>query len=74
MKKASPPATTPLRAFEAGQIWEVAGENVAISFVGKTLVHFRRYTIQARGTAPLLSSKPDFERFLRAKKATLRKG
>ncbi len=45
--------------------------NLAVTMVGKLLVHYRQYKTQSRGSGVSLCSKTDFERFLVKGKATL---
>ena len=60
-----------LQPFQAGQVWEVAGSNLLIGDVGKTLVHYKRYKGKPRGVPTSLSAKGDLEKYLLENKAVL---
>lgn len=62
---------TKLTAFQPGQIWRVDDLNLAVTSVGKTLVHYKRYKTQPKGVQTTLSSKPDLEKYLASRKAVL---
>jgi hypothetical protein len=54
-----------------GQVWKVGDIHVAVVAVGKTLIHFKRFKHHPRGTQIQLSSRPDFDAYLRANGAAL---
>ena len=60
-----------LKPFAAGQIWEVADVSLRIDMVGKTLVQYKRYSLQPRGVPTSFSNKKDLEKFLTVNKAIL---
>ena len=60
-----------LKPFAAGQVWEVAKTSLKISLVGKTLVQYKRYTLQPRGVPTSFSNTKDLEKFLTVNKAIL---
>lgn len=71
-KKKAPAVETPAyRDFQPGQVWRIGEMNLAVTMVGKLLVHYRQYKTQSRGSGVSLCSKTDFERFLTKGKATL---
>jgi len=45
--------------------------NLAITAVGKNLVHYKRYRTQPRGVQTTLSSKPALEDYLKHSRAVL---
>jgi hypothetical protein len=55
---------TVAKPFEAGQIWKVGDIHLAVTAVGKTLVHYKRYKNQSKGVPTRLSSKPELEKYL----------
>ena len=57
--------------FQKGQVWRIGNVNLAVTSVGKTLVHYKRYKTQPKGVQTTLSSKPDMEELLRNSKAVL---
>ena len=57
--------------FQVGQIWKLGDENLLVTSLGKTLVHYKKYKLQPRGVRTTLSSKSDLEELLRNRKATL---
>ena len=50
--------------FRKGQVWRIGDINLAVTSVGKTLVHYKRYRTQPRGIQTTLSSKPDLQTYL----------
>jgi len=61
----------PLVPFQKGQVWRIGDLNLAVTSVGKTLVHYKRYRTQPRGIQTTLSSKPDLEQYLMSSDAVL---
>ena len=66
---ASAPTTDP--PFQKGQVWRIGDVNLAVTSVGKTLVHYKRYRMQSRGIPTTLTSKPDLRKYLANSKAVL---
>jgi len=66
---ASPVKTFP--PFEKGQVWKIGDLNLAVTLVGKTLVHYKQYRTQTKGIQTTLTSKPDLQRYLLSNKAVL---
>ncbi len=60
-----------LAPFQEGQVWRMGDLNLAVTSVGKTLVHHRRYTTQRKGIRITLSSKSDLRKFLMSGHAVL---
>jgi len=73
MKKATAAAATAKKqvSFEKGQVWRIGDTNLAVTSVGKTLVHYKRYKTQAKGVQTTLSSKPELQKYLLSAKAVL---
>jgi len=61
----------PLAPFQKGQVWRIGDLNLAVTSVGKTLVHYKRYKTQQKGIQTTLTSKPDLERYLVSSNAVL---
>jgi hypothetical protein len=57
--------------FQKGQVWKIGELNLAITSVGKTLVHHKRYTVNSRGIQITLTSKTDLRRYLLSSNAVL---
>ena len=57
--------------FQKGQIWRIGDLNVAVTSVGKTLVHYKQYRTQPKGIRTTLTSKPDLQKYLVSSKAVL---
>jgi hypothetical protein len=57
--------------FQSGQIWQMGDANLEIGLVGKRLVHYKHYKIQAKRPPTQLSSKGTLERFLQKRRASL---
>ena len=70
-RAAAAPSRKTFVLFQKGQIWKVGDVNLAVTSVGKTLVHYKRYKTQPRGIQTTLSSKPDLEKYLLNSNATL---
>ena len=66
---ASAPTTDP--PFQKGQVWRIGDVNVAVTSVGKTLVHYKRYRRQSKGIQTTLTSKPNLRKILVSSKAVL---
>ncbi len=60
--------------FRKGQVWKVGEVKLAVTAVGKTLVHYKRYVRQPKGVRTTLSSKGDLKKYLRSTKAVLLEG
>ena len=57
--------------FQKGQVWKIGDLHLAVTAVGKTLVHYKRYRTQTKGVPTTLSSKPDLEQYLLRSNAVL---
>ena len=57
--------------FQKGQVWRIGELNLAVSSVGKTLVHYKRYKTQPHGVPSTLIRKPDLQKYLMRSKAVL---
>jgi hypothetical protein len=57
--------------FQKGQVWRIGDLNLAVTSVGKTLVHHKRYTIHPRGIQTTLTSKSDLRKYLMSGNAVL---
>jgi hypothetical protein len=62
---------TPLPAFEAGQVWQMADSNIHITLIGRTLVHFKRGAPGAKRVSTSLIAKAALEQFLIKNRAVL---
>ena len=60
--------------FQKGQLWKVGDLNLAVTLVGKTLVHYKHYRTQPKGIQTSLSSKSDLQKYLLSSKAVLVSG
>ena len=60
-----------LEPFEKGQIWKIGELNLAVTSVGKTLVHHKRYTVNPRGIQITMTSKTDLRDYLLSSDAVL---
>jgi hypothetical protein len=60
-----------LGPFQKGQVWRIGDLNLAVTSVGKTLVHYKRYRTQAKGIQITLSSKPSLQEYLVSSNAVL---
>lgn len=65
------PTHEPLGPFLKGQIYRIGDVNLAVTMVGKTLVHYRKYKTQPRGAQITLTSKLDLQKYLVSNKAIL---
>ena len=70
-RAAAASARTTLAPFQKGQVWRMGDLNLAVTSVGKTLVHYKRYTTQPRGIQTTLTSKSDLRKYLMSGKAVL---
>jgi hypothetical protein len=65
----------PLLELQSGQIWELAGSNLQIGLLGKTLVHYKHYKKQNKGHgqrgSAFLASKKVLESYLKENNAIL---
>ena len=57
--------------FQKGQLWRIGDLNLIVTSVGKNLVHYRKYRMQARGIPTTLSLKAELEKYLISSKAVL---
>jgi len=60
-----------LAPFQKGQVWRIGDLNLAVTSVGKTLVHHKRYTTHPRGIQTTLTSKSDLRKYLMSGNAVL---
>jgi hypothetical protein len=60
-----------LQPFQTGQIWKMEDSNLEIGLIGKTLVHYKHYRVQMKGSPVSLSNKDTLERYLQDKEAVL---
>lgn len=61
----------PFAPFQKGQVWKMGDLNLAVTSVGKTLVHYKQYKKQSRGIQTTLSSKLDLQNYLQNGNAIL---
>ena len=52
-------------------MWRIGDLNLAVTSVGKTLVHYKRYRTQPKGIPITLTSKPNLQKYLVSSKALL---
>jgi len=52
-------------------VWRIGDLNLAVTSVGKTLVHYKRYRTQPKGIPTTLTSKPDLQKYLMTSRAVL---
>ena len=64
-------AISTLDSFQKGQVWKIGELNLAVTSVGKTLVHYKRYTVNRRQVQTTLSSKTDLRAYLLGGNAVL---
>jgi hypothetical protein len=64
-------APTTFRPFRKGQVWRIGDLNLAVTSVGKSLVHYKRYRTQPRGVQTTLSSKLVLQKYLMSVRAVL---
>ena len=55
-------------------MWRIGDLNLAITSVGKSLVHYKRYRTQPRGAQTTLSSQPALHAYLMSIRAVLVSG
>ena len=68
---ASASALNTPESFQKGQVWKIGELNLAVTSVGKTLVHYKRYTVNRRGIQTTLTSKTDLRNYLLSSDAVL---
>jgi len=66
VKNNAVPATAPtiFGPFQKGQVWRIGDLKLAVTSVGKNLVHYKRYHTQPKGVYTVLSSKPALRQYL----------
>jgi len=64
-------ALSSLDSFQKGQVWKIGDLNLAVTSVGKTLVHYKRYKVNRRGIQTTLTSKTDLREYLLGGNAVL---
>jgi hypothetical protein len=67
-------AAAPLKEFtpfQKGQVWRIGEVNLAVTSVGKTLVHHKKYKTQPRGVQTTMTSKSDLQKYLVSSNAVL---
>ena len=72
--KSKKPARSPRitsDGFQVGQMWKIGDVNLAVTSVGKTLVHYKRYKTQPKGVQTTLCSKLALEKYLTDSNAIL---
>ena len=52
-------------------MWRIGDLNLAVTSVGKGLVHYKQYRMQAKGIPITLTSKPDLQKYLTSSKAVV---
>ncbi len=50
-------------------MWKIGELSVAVTLVGKTLVHYKRYKVKRPGNPNTMSSKLDLQKYLLSNKA-----
>ncbi len=73
MQDPAAPTPTPkaIAPFQKGQVWKIGDLSVAVTLVGKTLVHYKRYKVKRPGNPNTMSSKLDLQKYLLSNKAVL---
>lgn len=74
IRAAATSAQETLAPFQKGQVWQIGDLHLAVTMVGKTLVHHKRYTAQTAQTKGLrisLTSKSDLRKYLTEGNAVL---
>ena len=71
MKTRAASARITFAPFQKGQVWRIGELNLAVTSVGKTLVHYKRYRTQPKGIPTTLTSKPDLQKYLMTSRAVL---
>jgi hypothetical protein len=61
--EAASPPETPIE-FQKGQVWRIGDLNLAVISVGKTLVHYKKYTTQRKGVRTTMTSQSDLRKYL----------
>jgi hypothetical protein len=70
-RAAAASALKALESFRKGQVWKIGDLNLAVTSVGKTLVHHKRYTAQRHGIQTTLTSKTNLRKYLLSGNAVL---
>lgn len=70
-RTAAASALNTLEFFQKGQVWKVGEFNLAVTSVGKTLVHYKRYTVNRRGIRTTMTSKTELRKYLVSGNAVL---
>jgi len=68
------PASPTITPFQKGQLWRIGDLNLAVTMVGKTLVHYKRYRTQPRGIQITLTSITELQKYLLTSNAVLVSG
>ncbi len=63
-RRATASALKTFASFQKGQVWKIGDLNLAVTAVGKTLVHHKRYTAQRHGIQTTLTSKSVLRKYL----------
>ncbi len=73
MQDPAAPTSAPkaIAPFQKGQVWKIGELSVAVTLVGKTLVHYKRYKVKRPGNPNTMSSKLDLQKYLLSNKAVL---
>ena len=70
-RTAAASALQTIESFRKGQVWRIGELNLAVTSVGKRLVHYKRYTVNRRGIPTTLTSKTDLRKYLLSTDAVL---
>ena len=71
MKRRPSAKPVTLAPFQRGQVFRIGEVNLAVTSVGKTLVHYRQYKTQPKGTQITLTAKPNLQKYLLDSNAVL---
>lgn len=52
-------------------MWRIGDQKLAVTSVGKSLVHYKRYRTQSKGVYTTLSTKPVLQKYLKSVGAVL---
>jgi len=74
MKKPAPSRTKAFPLFQKGQLWRIGELTLVVTLVGKTYVHYKRYTTQPLGCQIALTPKLSLQDYLVISKAVLISG
>ena len=66
---AAPVVRKTFAPFEKGQRWKIGDLNLVVTSVGKNLVHYRKYRMQAKGIPTTLAMKGELQKYLISSKA-----